>query len=147
MANQYSFQMRGPMVGGGFGARLGDLGPQLYNALQAGMQTRNDMMDLENRERLNPEQQQAQQAQYNAAASSGNLNTGLNDLRQSAVDRSLTDQIDAAQQQQHDQDQAQMIMNQQPIDSVLNLPTTGDDSGDNGIHVPVMREPYGGIFG
>lgn len=144
MANQFSFPMMGPSVGSGFGSRLGDLGPQLYNALQAGMQTRNDMMDLENRERLNPQQQAAQGAQFDQARNQANLGAYMDNS-------TLNSNIQADQEQVGGPgagDGSGMTLEDYglSIDDLLQLPQSEDDSGDNSVSWMPRREDYGSQF-
>lgn len=61
----YSFALR---PGSGYGSgMLSGLGPALFNALQAGFKTENDLYDLQNRVRTDPYTVPAQAAQGDAA--------------------------------------------------------------------------------
>lgn len=139
MANQYSFQMRGPAASTSFGSQLGNLGPQLYNALQAGMQTRNDMLDLQDRERLRPNQLAAEEAAYNQSRNASNLGAATDDRTLRKQDELFSEDSGGPGVDQPMQG-TDWFINEQ-----LNLPGL-DDGGDSGFHLAPEREPYGLFF-
>lgn len=140
MANRYSFQLHGPVSSTSFGARLGSLGPMLYNALQAGMQTRQDMLDLSDREQLRPNELAAKRAQYNQSRNAGNLGATVDDMQLDWLLGNRGDIVGGPGTDPQVYSNADMYINNQ-----LNLPSL-DDSGDTGLHMTPEREPYGSFY-